>query len=246
MELFLFARFHARPGCEDALRDAIRRVEAPTRREPGCLDYQVFRSVRVPGELVIHSRWRDQAAFDLHASLPHTMEFLATAETLIDHPFAIALTERVEGTQGETRVNRSAGVPEPSAAFATVALPSQRTTIAPDGGDVRVLLRVPGASMAHFSLGAGLTARAVTHRSVDEIWYVVAGHGRMWRRQDAREETVALAPGVCVTIPAGTHFQFRAEAAAPLAAIGVTLPPWPGDDEAVVVDGPWPPSAIRA
>ena len=98
MELFLFARFHARPGCEDALRDAIRTVEVPTRREPGCLDYQVFRSVRVPGEFVIHSRWRDQTAFDLHASLPHTVDFLATAEALIDDPFAIALTERLEPT----------------------------------------------------------------------------------------------------------------------------------------------------
>lgn len=98
MELFLFARFHARPGCADALRDAIRAVEGPTRREPGCLGYQVFRSVRVPGEFVIHSRWRDQAAFDLHASLPHTVQFLATADTLIDHPFNIALTERLERT----------------------------------------------------------------------------------------------------------------------------------------------------
>jgi quinol monooxygenase YgiN len=96
MELFLFARFHARPGCEDALRDAIRAVEGPTRHEPGCLDYQVFRSVRVPGEFVIHSRWRDQAAFDLHASLPHPVRFLGTAEALIDHPFSIALTERLE------------------------------------------------------------------------------------------------------------------------------------------------------
>jgi quinol monooxygenase YgiN len=95
-ELFLFARFHARPGREAALLEAIRAVEAPTRLEPGCLDYRIFRSVRVPGELWIHTRWRDRAAFDLHAALPHTVQFLAAVEPLIDHPLSVALTEPLE------------------------------------------------------------------------------------------------------------------------------------------------------
>jgi quinol monooxygenase YgiN len=85
MELFLFARFQARPGQEAALRDAIRKVEEPTRLEPGCLGFEGFQSVRAPGEFYIHSRWRDRAAFDLHASLPHTVEFISTIEALIDH-----------------------------------------------------------------------------------------------------------------------------------------------------------------
>ena len=93
MELFLFARFHARPGQEAALREAIRKVEGPTRLEPGCLGFDAFQSVRVPGEFYIHSRWRDRAAFDLHASLPHTVEFISTVETLIDHPLSVSLTE---------------------------------------------------------------------------------------------------------------------------------------------------------
>jgi len=93
MELFLFARFHARPGQEAAVREAIRTVEGPTRLEPGCLGYQAFQSVRVPGEFYIHSRWRDRAAFELHASLAHTVEFISTVEALIDHPLSVSLTE---------------------------------------------------------------------------------------------------------------------------------------------------------
>ena len=50
MELFLFARFHARPGCEAALREAIQSVAGPTKLELGCLGYQAFQSVRVQGE----------------------------------------------------------------------------------------------------------------------------------------------------------------------------------------------------
>lgn len=92
-ELFLFARFHARPGCEAALRDAIREVAEPTKQEAGCISYQAFQSVRESGEFYIHSRWRNREAFDFHASLPHTEHFVSIAETLIDHPLSVSLTE---------------------------------------------------------------------------------------------------------------------------------------------------------
>ena len=93
MELFLFARFHARHGCESALQDAIRQVEGPTKLEKGCLDYRAFRSIRVTGEFYVHSRWRDLAAFERHAAQPHTVEFVSTVEPLIDHPLSVSLTE---------------------------------------------------------------------------------------------------------------------------------------------------------
>ena len=82
-------------------------------------------------------------------------------------------------------------------AFATLHLPAEPTVVAPDGSDVRVLLGLAGGGMAHFALGAGQVARAVTHRTVEEVWYIVAGRGEMWRSQDGREEIVALEPGVC-------------------------------------------------
>lgn len=127
--------------------------------------------------------------------------------------------------------------------FATTRTPSERTAVAPDGSDVHTLLRLAGGSMAHFELAAGQTSRAVTHRTIEEIWYVLSGHGEMWRKHGEREEIVALEPGMCLTIPLGTHFQFRASTAGPISALGVSLPPWPGEGEAVPVAGPWQPSA---
>jgi mannose-6-phosphate isomerase-like protein (cupin superfamily) len=124
-------------------------------------------------------------------------------------------------------------------AFATSSLPTEPTVVAPDGSDVRILLALASGSMAHFELKAGATSRAVAHRTVEEIWFVVSGGGEMWRRQGEREEVVALAPGVCLTIPIGTHFQFRASNMESMAAVGVTMPPWPGDEEAAWVSGPW-------
>ena len=128
------------------------------------------------------------------------------------------------------------------APFATVRLPSQATVVAPDGCDVRVLLGLPGGTMAHFELGAGKVSLAVAHRTVDEVWYVLAGAGQMWRKQGEREEVVALEPGVCVTIPVGTQFQFRASASQSVAAVAITMPPWPGESEAIVVQGHWEPA----
>ena len=64
----------------------------------------------------------------------------------------------------------------------------------------------------------------------------------MWRKLNEQEEVVAVAPGVCLTIPVGTHFQFRSLGTEPLAAIAITMPSWPGEDEAYPVPGKWPPS----
>ena len=118
-------------------------------------------------------------------------------------------------------------------------LPAQPDAVAPDGSAVRTLLRLPHGSLAHFELAPGQTSRAVTHRTVEEIWYFVQGHGEMWLKAGEREEVVVLDAGVCVSIPVGTHFQFRALGIEPLAAVAVTLPPWPGADEALAVEGPW-------
>ena len=130
--------------------------------------------------------------------------------------------------------------------FATMRLPAEPTVVAPDGSDVRVLLGLSTGSMAHFELGAGKVAHAVAHRTVEGVWFIVAGRGEMWRKQGEREETVFLEPGVCLTIPSGTHFQFRASASEQVAAVAITMPPWPGDGEATFVRGPWEASGDEA
>ena len=125
--------------------------------------------------------------------------------------------------------------------FGTGQLPEVPDAVAPDGSDVRVLLRLGRGSMAHFELAAGRVSRAVAHRAVEELWYILDGQGQMWRRQGERQQTVPLRPGTCLSIPAGTHFQFRADGGGPLAAVGVTMPPWPGDDEAYESPASGPP-----
>jgi len=95
MEVFVFARLHARPGKRAEVHRAMSEVQAPTRNEPGCLAYGGFQSIRDPDEFYIHSRWHDAAAFDLHAGLPHTVRFTQAVEPLLDHPLKATLAKRL-------------------------------------------------------------------------------------------------------------------------------------------------------
>jgi mannose-6-phosphate isomerase-like protein (cupin superfamily) len=132
--------------------------------------------------------------------------------------------------------------PASSGPFETFPLPVAPTDTAPDGTDVRPLVKLAGGSLAHFELPPGKTSFAVTHRTVEELWYVLSGRGEMWRQQDGREEIVPMVEGVSLTIPLGTKFQFRSFGYTPLVVVVTTLPPWPGGDEAYKVEGKWQPT----
>ena len=127
-------------------------------------------------------------------------------------------------------------------AFDTKPLGAAPDAVAPDGTAVRLLAALSGGSFAHFELPARAVSHAVVHRTVEEIWYFVAGRGELWRRAGDQEDVVAVGPGVCATIPLGTRFQFRASPEAPLAFVAVTMPPWPGEGEAEAVEGRWRPT----
>jgi len=126
--------------------------------------------------------------------------------------------------------------------FETRRAASAPDAAAPDGSEVRILCGLSRGGMAVFLLPAGAISRAVTHRTIEEIWYFMSGHGRMWRRLGAHEEIVEVGPGVSLSIPTGAHFQFRCDGAEPLSAIGATMPPWPGEGEAYAVEGPCQPT----
>jgi quinol monooxygenase YgiN len=94
--LYIFARFRAQPGNENALEAALHEVVPPTRAEPGCLGLNTFRSTRDPGLFYLHSKWVDEAAFDHHGTLPHTVKFIETVGPLIDHEFDLTRTKLME------------------------------------------------------------------------------------------------------------------------------------------------------
>jgi quinol monooxygenase YgiN len=92
MKLFIFARFHARKGKESELSSTLATVSAATRAEPGCLGHQVFQSTKEPRLFFIHSQWRNEAAFERHIGLPHTLRFVEEVEPLVDHELDLVRT----------------------------------------------------------------------------------------------------------------------------------------------------------
>ncbi len=68
----------------------------PVRREAGCLSIHAFRSIREDRLFYVHSIWRDDAAFELHAQLPHTVAFIDEVTPLIDHPVQAIRTQRLD------------------------------------------------------------------------------------------------------------------------------------------------------
>jgi mannose-6-phosphate isomerase-like protein (cupin superfamily) len=123
-------------------------------------------------------------------------------------------------------------------------LEDARRETAPDGSSVFVLTAVDEAGTAVFELPPETVARPVVHPRVQEVWFVLSGEGRLWRRsEDGTARVTDLVPGTSLTIPRRTAFQFRSDGAGPLRILGVTAPPWQGATDAEVVDqGEWPPT----
>jgi len=127
------------------------------------------------------------------------------------------------------------------ALFEDAALPAAADCLAPDGSEIRLLGKTPHGSLCHARLAAAQTARAVRHRSVDELWFCLRGTGRIWRKSGEREDVSELREGRSFSLPAGTSFQWRNDGPGPLDVLIATMPPWPGDNEAIEVDGAWAP-----
>lgn len=127
--------------------------------------------------------------------------------------------------------------------FQTVQMPVPSEP-APDGSRIYPLVRTDQASAGMIELRPGQITVPVQHETVEEIWYVLAGQGQLWRRLAAHEEVVELSTGTCITIPCGAAFQFRANGEQPLRMLMVTMPPWPGAEEALASDGLWEPGII--
>ena len=84
-ELSIIARFHAREGHEVALAAILRSEVAASQTDPGCLSHRAYRSVRDPQLFFIQSHWVDEAAFENHIGLPHTVQFAESVQPMIDH-----------------------------------------------------------------------------------------------------------------------------------------------------------------
>ena len=124
----------------------------------------------------------------------------------------------------------------------TRPFPENPDARSPAGAAIRYLMEGDTGNMIHSTVAPYQVNRATDHATVSEFWHVLSGRGTIWRRDNSGENTTVLEPGVSIDIPVGTAFQYRCSGPDPLEFICVSMPRWPGDDEATEIDGPWVPT----
>ena len=124
----------------------------------------------------------------------------------------------------------------------TTMLPEHPQAKSPAGADIRYLMDGERGNMIHSTVPPHQVNKATVHATVSEFWYVLEGHGEIWRDNGVESSITVLVPGTSIDIPAGTIFQYRNVSDADLKFICISMPPWPGDAEATTVRGKWTPT----
>ncbi len=88
-ELNVVATIPARPETEDAIRAALQALAAESRREEGCLSYDLFESSSAPDTFVTMERWASQEAMEKHLASAHVAEAFGAAEGALAGEVAI-------------------------------------------------------------------------------------------------------------------------------------------------------------
>ena len=119
----------------------------------------------------------------------------------------------------------------------TTMLPEKSDRKSPAGADVRILMDGKTGGMIHSTVPPHQINKATVHTTVSEFWYVLEGHGEIWRDDGKESGVTVLVPGTSIDIPVGTAFQYRNVSNVELKFICITMPPWPGESEATYVKG---------
>jgi mannose-6-phosphate isomerase-like protein (cupin superfamily) len=121
-------------------------------------------------------------------------------------------------------------------------LPDEANGKSPAGADIRFLMHGTTGNMIHSTVPPHQTNRATVHATVSEFWYVLEGHGEIWRDDGDESNITVLVPGISIDIPVGTAFQYRNVSDVELKFICISMPPWPGESEALFVENIWQPT----
>lgn len=93
--LTVIAIMKAQPGKESALKQELLALVAPTRKESGCINYDLHQDLETPAKFVFHENWTDRAHLDAHLNTPHLQAFRSKAKDLLAEPPQMILAEKI-------------------------------------------------------------------------------------------------------------------------------------------------------
>ena len=89
------ATFQARAGKEAELKAALLGLLAPTRKEAGCLNYDLHESPEDPARFLFHENWTSKALLDAHLQSAHIQVLLPRVDELCTAFPEIKIWERI-------------------------------------------------------------------------------------------------------------------------------------------------------
>jgi quinol monooxygenase YgiN len=82
--VFVVARFRAKEGQENELKQVLARLVMPTRRELGCYQYDLLENPDDPRDLCFLEKWEDDRSLDRHVAGDFLQKTITEAGALID------------------------------------------------------------------------------------------------------------------------------------------------------------------
>jgi quinol monooxygenase YgiN len=93
--LTIVARFKAKPGMEERVKQDLLKMLAPSRSEIGCITYDLHINLADPSMFVLYEIWQDQASLDAHFATPYSKRIAKAFEETLVAPYEMTLLQRV-------------------------------------------------------------------------------------------------------------------------------------------------------
>lgn len=93
--LTVVARLQALPGKEAEVKQELLSLISPSRKDDGCLNYDLHQGVDSPGLFIFHENWVSKAHLDRHLAKPDLQAVLGRVGPMLSEPPQITLLERI-------------------------------------------------------------------------------------------------------------------------------------------------------
>jgi quinol monooxygenase YgiN len=91
----VLARFKAKAGMEEQVKQEIMVLVAPTRSEPGCINYDLHQAADDKSLFMLYENWVSKKDLDEHLEMPYLKSFLSKADQILAEPVEIILWEMI-------------------------------------------------------------------------------------------------------------------------------------------------------
>ena len=94
-KITVLARLKAKPGKEEQLREALVSLIEPTRRETGCINYDLHLGLEDKVLFMFYENWTSKEVWEAHLASNHLKSFLNRADELLAEPLDVTVWEMV-------------------------------------------------------------------------------------------------------------------------------------------------------